>query len=80
MLLKKQKKKTQLEFSSIENAKISYCWSFILLDMLGLKYGWGFKLLEMLKYSAIAVLYCSKRKYKVRLGFSFIEKFEVMHF
>ena len=59
----KSKNKVQLEFSS-GHAKI--------------KYGWGFKLLEMLKYGMIGVLYCSK-KYKVRLGFSFIERSKVMY-
>ena len=30
----KSKNKVRLGFSSIENAEISYCWDFILLDML----------------------------------------------
>ena len=43
-----------------------------------LKYDSGVKLLEMLKYGTIGVLYCSKRKYKVWLGFSFIESANVL--
>ena len=44
-----------------------------------IKYVWGFKLLEMLNYDTIGVLYCSKKKYKVRLVFSLIENAEVMY-
>ena len=43
-----------------------------------IKYDWGVKLLEMLKYGTIGVLYCSKRKYKVWLGFSLIESANVL--
>ena len=74
----KSKNKVRLEFSSIENAEISYCLGFI-TGHAKIKYGWGFKLLEMLKYGTIGVLYFSKRKYKVRLGFPFIEWSEVMY-
>ena len=43
-----------------------------------IKYDWGVKLLEMLKYGTIGFLYCSKRKYKVWLGFSLIESANVL--
>ena len=74
----KSKNKVQLEFSSIENAD-KLLLGFYSTVHAKIKYGWGFKLLEMLKYGAIGVLYCSKRKYKVRLGFSFLERSEVMY-
>ena len=74
----KSKNKVQLEFSSIENAD-KLLLGFYSTGHAKIKYCWGFKLLGMLKYGAIGVLYCSKRKYKVRLGFSFIERSEVMY-
>ena len=69
------KNKVRLEFSSIENAEI-YCWGFI-IGHAKIKHRWGFKSLKMLKYGTIGVLYCLKRKYKLWLGFSFIDRAEV---
>ena len=70
--------KVRVKFSSIENTDKSLLGFYSTGDA-KIKYNWGFKLLEMLKYGAIGVLYCSKRKYKVCLGFSFIERSEVMY-
>ena len=63
---------------------LSFWLSFLLLGLYStgyakIKYVWGFKLLEMLNYDTIGVLYCSKKKYKVRLVFSLIEIAEVMY-
>ena len=68
----------RLEFPSIENAD-KLLLGFYSTGHAKIKYGWGFKLLEILKYGAIGVLFCSKRKHKVCLGFSFIERSEVMY-
>ena len=68
----------RLEFPSIENAD-KLLLGFYSTGHAKIKHGWGFKLLEILKYGVIRVLYCSKRKHKVRLGFSFIERSEVVH-
>ena len=74
----KSKNKVRLEVSSIENTDklLLECYS---TGHVNIKYGWGFKLLEMLKYGEIGALYCSKRKYKIRLGFYFIERCEVVY-
>ena len=64
----KNKNNVRLEFSSIENAEISYCLGFI-TEHAKIKYGWGFKLLEMLKYGTIGLLNCSKRNIRYGLGF-----------
>ena len=74
----KIKNKVQLKFSSPENAD-KLLLSFYSTRHAKIKYGRDFKLLEMLKYGLIGVLYCSKRKYKVHLGFYFIERSEVMY-
>ena len=77
-MLKLGTNKVRLEFSSTENAD-KLLLGFYSTGHAKIKYDWGFKLLEMLKYGAIGDLHCSKRKYKVRLGFSFIERSEVMY-
>ena len=74
----KSKNEVGLQFSSIENAEIIYCCGFI-TGHARIKYGWGFKLFEMLKYGTTVLLSCSKRKYKVWLGFSLMERYEVMY-
>ena len=78
LILFNSKIKVGLEFSYIENVE-QVTAGFYFIGHAKITYGWGFKLLEMLKYGTIGILYCSQRKYKVRLGFSFIESAEIMH-
>ena len=60
------------------------CWNNLLLEFYSIGYakiknGRDFKSLEMLKYDTTGVLYCSKRKNKVRLGIYFVESAEIMY-
>ena len=66
----KSKNKVRLEFSSIENAEISYCLGFI-TGHAKIKYSWGFKLLEMLLDMVRLGSYIAQKE-NIRYGLGFL--------